>query len=449
MNRLIAVLSLALLVVASSARSDDWPQWLGPKRDGVWRETGILDKFPDKGPTIRWKTPIGSGYSGPAVAGGKVFITDRILDQNAKNPDSGFTKNVVNGKERILCLEEASGKVLWKHEYASKYEIAYPAGPRTTPVVQDGKVWALGAMGDLFCLDAEKGKVLWSKNFPKAYKANIPVWGFCASPLLDDNQLICIVGGDGAVVVSFDKDTGKELWKALDAGEPGYCPPMIYDINGKRQLIVWHPEAVSGLDPKTGKVYWSHSWRVDSGLTIPTPRLDGNKLFLTSFYNGSKMLEIKGEEPAVLWQGKWAKGGKGEKPEISDGLHTIMPTPVIKDGHIYGVCSYGELRCLKEDTGQRVWMTLKATGTQTEPTERWGNAFLVEQGDRFFLFNEKGDLIIAKLTPQGYEEVSRAHILDPDNRMAGRKVIWSHPAFANKCMYARNDKQIVCVSLEK
>ena len=132
-------------------------------------------------------------------------------------------------------------------------------------------------------------------------------------------------------------------------------------------------------------------------------------------------------------------------PRTTDGLHSIMPTPSIKDGHIYGVCSYGQLRCLKADTGERVWETLKAT--TGDKLERWANAFLVAQGDRFFLFNEKGDLIIARLTPKGYEEISRAHILEPTNTMPGRPVVWSHPAFANKCIYARNDKEIVCISL--
>src|SRR5205085_1614109 len=140
---------LLVLFVFSAARADDWPQWLGPKRDGVWRETGLLDKFPAKGPKTRWKVDIGSGYAGPAVA--------------------------------------------------------------------DGKVYTLGAMGDLLCLDANKGTVVWSKNFPKDYEARVPMWGFCSSPLLDGDKLICLVGGKGSTVVAFHKDTGKEIWKALDA----------------------------------------------------------------------------------------------------------------------------------------------------------------------------------------------------------------------------------------
>ncbi|MBL8795374.1 MAG: PQQ-like beta-propeller repeat protein [Planctomycetia bacterium] len=440
---------LLLLIVLSTAQADEWPQWLGPQRDGVWRETGILEKFPEGGPKVRWKTPIGAGYAGPAVVGDKVFITDRILDEGAKNPQSGFAKNVVNGKERILCLDEASGKILWKHEYPATYEISYPSGPRCTPVVKDGKVYTLGAVGDLFCLDAATGKVLWSKNFPKEHEAVMPLWGFAGHPLLDGDQLICLVGGPNALVVAYHKDTGKELWKALNAKEPGYCPPTILTIGGKRQLIIWHPEAVAALDPETGKTLWTHPWNVQAALTVPTPRLDGDRLLLSSFYNGSKLLELKGDAPKVVWESKWAKGGKGETPTKTDNLHAIMPTPFIRDGHIYGICSYGELRCLKLDTGERVWMDLRATGSQKMPTERWGNAFLIEHEGKFFIFNEKGDLIIAKLSPQGYEELSRAHILEPDNRMAGRLVNWSHPAFAHKNMYARNDREIVSVSLSK
>jgi outer membrane protein assembly factor BamB len=170
--------------------------------------------------------------------------------------------------------------------------------------------------------------------------------------------------------------------------------------------------------------------------------VDGGRLFVTSFYNGSMMLNFEpgSDQPSIVWKGK----SQSENPNRTDGLHSIIPTPVVKDGYIYGVCSYGELRCLKADTGARIWATHQATGGKSE---RWANAFLIPHGDRYFLFNEKGDLIIANLTPKGYEEISRAHILEPTNMMAGRPVVWSHPAFANKSMYARNDKEIVCVPL--
>ncbi|HEV3118562.1 MAG TPA: PQQ-binding-like beta-propeller repeat protein, partial [Gemmataceae bacterium] len=273
-----------------------------------------------------------------------------------------------------------------------------------------------------------------------------PVWGFAAHPLLDGDKLICLVGGEGSVAIAFDKSNGSERWRALSAPEPGYCPPMIYEFGGKRQLIIWHPQAINGLDPESGNVYWTQPFDVKAGLSIPTPRQASNDLFITSFYNGSILLRFQdgADKPAIVWKSK----GRGEKPNQTRDLNSIMPTPFIKDGYVYGVCSYGELRCLKLDTGERIWESLQATGSRKTEDDRWKNAFLVPQGDRFFLFNEAGDLIIARLTAEGYEEQSRAHLLDPTNMMVhSRPVLWSHPAFANKCIYARNDKEIVCYSL--
>ncbi|MBI2805783.1 MAG: PQQ-like beta-propeller repeat protein [Planctomycetes bacterium] len=440
---------LALALIGSLTHADDWPQWLGPKRDGVWRETGILAKFPQGGLKVRWRTPIGEGYSGPAVVNGKVYVTDRVRAKGAKNPDNSFdSKTRVAGVERVLCLNEPDGKVIWKKEYPRTYQISYASGPRTTPLVAGGKVYTLGAMGDLYCFDANTGKILWSKDLVKEYKTLAPKWGFSGHPLLDGDRLICLVGGEGSVAVAFNKDTGAEIWKALSSFETGYAPPMIYEIGGKRQLILWHPESINSLDPETGKVHWSQRYnrkkQLGAGMSIPTPRLDGDLLFFTCFYDGSLMLKTKGlAKPSVLWQ----KAGRSVMPEDTDGLHSVMVTPVIKNGYIYGVDSYGELRCLKESTGERIWSTHKpVTGEST----RWGNAFIVEQGNRYFLLNELGDLILARFSPKGYEEISRANIIAPTNGMAppaGRLVLWSHPAFANRSVYARNDREIVCVSL--
>jgi outer membrane protein assembly factor BamB len=453
MRSILAHLSLSLFIpavllsLATTTRADDWPQWLGPQRDGVWRETGILDKFPAGGPKARWRTSLGGGYAGPAVVKDRVYVTDRILPEGARNPEDPFAAKLVPGKERVLCLEESTGKILWKHEYDCPYQISYPAGPRATPVVHDGKVYTLGAMGHLFCLNADDGKVLWSKHFPKDYKAPVPQWGFAAHPLLDGDKLICLVGGAGSIAVAFDRNTGAEKWRSLSfekrGNQIGYCPPTICTLGGKRQLIIWHPESVNGLDPETGKVHWSQPFAVKANLTVSTPRRAGDLLFLTSFYNGALMLKFEGDKPEVVWRSHV----QSEYPDRTDTLNSIMPTPFLKDGYIYGVCSYGELRCLKANDGKRIWMTLKATGVSDESV-RWANAFLIAQGDRFFLSNEKGDLIIAKLTPKGYEEIDRAHILAPTTPLSkNRKVVWSHPAFANKSMYARNDKEIVCVSL--
>jgi outer membrane protein assembly factor BamB len=430
-------------LLTCSLFADDWPQWLGPNRDSVWRETGVLEKFPSNGPPVLWRASIGGGYAGPAVANGRVYVADRQLATNASNPSDPFQRGLIQGVERLLCLNESDGKPLWKHEYDCAYSISYPAGPRVTPLINSGKVYHLGAEGNLFCFEAATGKVIWSRDFKKDFETKTPMWGFAGHPVLEGNKLICLAGGEGSVVVAFDKDTGKELWRALNAKEPGYSGPIICDAGGNRQLIVWHPESVNSLDPETGSVYWSESFESRSGLSIATPRKLGDLLFFTTFYNGSLMLRLDSSKPAATPVWKTEKVSEKETTH----LNAIMCTPFLEDRYIYGVCSYGQLRCLKADTGERVWETFQAT-TSGEPV-RWANAFLVKNGNRFFLFNEKGDLIIAKLSPKGCEEISRAHLLEPTNTAAGRNVLWSHPAFANRHLYARNDKEIICVDLAK
>jgi outer membrane protein assembly factor BamB len=423
--------------------ADDWPQWLGPQRDAVWRESGIIEKFPTNGPPVRWRASIAGGYAGPVVANGRVYVADRRLAQGTSNPADPFDRGVIRGGERVLCLSEADGQVLWKYEYECPYTISYPAGPRVAPLVSQGKVYTLGAEGNLFCLDATDGKVLWSHEFKKDYGIKAPMWGFAGHPLLDGNRLICLVGGAGSTAVAFDKDTGKELWRALSAEEPGYSSPVIYEAGGTRQLILWHPEAANALDPETGAVYWSVPFKSRAGMTLATPRKLGDQLFFTAFYSGSLMLRLDSAKPAAAVA--WRTLKVNEKDTTH--LNAVMCTPFLEDGYIYGVCSYGQLRCLKMETGERVWETFQAT-TSGEAV-RWANAFIVKNGDRFFLFNEKGDLIIAKLSPRGYEEISRAHLLEPTNKDCGRPVVWSHPAFANRHVYARNDKEIICVDLAR
>lgn len=436
-------LIVALTLPGLRTGADDWPQWLGPQRDGVWRETGIVEAFPPDGLPVLWRVAVGSGYSGPAVSDGRVYLTDRHLAPDATNPSNPFSRGRIPGTESVLCLDEQSGVLLWKHTYSCDYTVSYPAGPRATPLVDGNRVYTLGAEGDLRCLDTRDGSLVWRRNFGEDYGVKTPLWGWAAHPLLDGDRLICVVGGEGSTAVAFDKTTGKELWRALTAKEPGYCPPTMIEAAGTRQLILWHPESVNALNPETGEVYWSYPAEIRSALTIPTPRQSGDLLFLTSFYNGSMAFKLDREKPGVelSWQSRKAS----EKD--TEALHSIMPTPIIDDGYIYGVCSYGQLRCLDAGTGERVWMTLEAATTGT-PT-RWGNAFLVKHEDRTFLFNELGDLILARLTPGGYEEISRQHFLKPTGSAAGRDVLWSHPAFANRRVYARNDEELICIDLSK
>jgi outer membrane protein assembly factor BamB len=432
------VVLAAILGPAAVIRGDDWPQWLGPQRDDVWREKGILEQFPAAGATVRWRVPIGAGYSGPAVAQGRVYVMDRMLAEGAKNPPDGIPRvqpKAIAGSERVVCLNSADGKVVWKHEYDCPYTVSYPLGPRTTPLVKDGKVYTLGTEGNLFCLDADNGKPLWSHDFKKEYSAKTPLWGCAAHPLLDGQKLICMVGGEGTAVVAFDKDSGKELWKALTAKQIGYSPPMIYEAGGKRQLIIWHGEALNALDPETGQTYWSEPVSTYMAMAISTPRKFGDDLFITAYPQTAVLVRLGTEKPTaqVLWKGDRKKG-----------LFSVFGTPFVEGGYIYGSTSNGALGCVKADTGERVWETLDHYKGQKAPS---GDVFIVKNGDRFFLATEKGDLIIANLSPKGYEELGRTHMLDATSTAFGRQVVWSHPAFADRCIFMRNDKEILCASL--
>jgi outer membrane protein assembly factor BamB len=424
-----------------SARADDWPQWMGPERDGVWHETGIVDQFPQGGPPIRWRVSIGAGYSSPSVAAGKVFVLDRKLDPAASRPANPFTRLSVPGVERLLCLDESTGKQLWSQEYRCDYTMSYNAGPRAAPTIEGSRIYTLGGEGDLQCREVQTGSLVWQKHLGGEHT---PMWGFAASPLVEGDLLIAIGADPDGVALAFDKNTGNLRWKALPTKEPGYSSPIVIEAGGRRQLIVWHPQALNSLDPQTGKVLWSEPFTSQAGMSIATPRRFGDLLLVTAFYNGAMVMKIDGSQPAA--SKLWKIGGKSERNTAA--LHAVMCTPVIDQDYIYGVCSYGQLRCLNAQTGQRLWETFAATTGEAGPV-RWANAFITANLDRYFLFNEKGDLIIAKFSPSGYQELSRAHLLEPTNADPGRLVVWSEPAFANRCVFARNDREIVCAWLSK
>lgn len=426
----------ACILLAVPARADDWPQWMGPQRDGIWRETGILDKFPEGGPKVLWRSKIAGGYAGPAVADGRVYVHDFLTDADPRKVSNPMSRPALKGKERIHCLDARTGKPLWTHEYDVDYRVSYPAGPRCTPTVHDGKVYALGAMGNLLCLDAVSGKVVWDRNLPKDYQTEVPIWGYAAHPLVDGKKLICVVGGKGSVAVAFDKDTGKEFWKALSAPEPGYCPPSLIEAGGKRQVLIWHVQAIESLDPETGKVYWSVPLEPQFGMAIAAPRKHGDHLFAGAIGFRSVLIKLAKDKPAAeaVWRGT-----------NRNSIYPVNCTPVVVDGILYGVDQPGILRAVRFETGERLWETTALT-TGERPANS-GTGFLVKNGDRFFIFNEKGELIIARLTPEKFDELGRAKLLEPTQFAFGRDVVWSHPAFAGKCMFARNDKELICVSL--
>ena len=417
-----------------AARAEDWPEWRGKGRLGVWTESGILDKFPDEGLTPVWSKPIRGGYTGPSVADGMVYVTDY------ERPEGR------NGIERALCLREDTGETVWTHQWDVAYGgLNYPYGPRATPTVDGDRVYTLGALGMLHGLNAKTGEVIWKKDYVKDYGTEVPTWGMSGAPLVDGNQLICLVGGaNNSKVVSFDKMTGKELWRALsDEVEPGYNPPVIVEAGGTRQLIIWHTEAVTSLDPKNGKIYWQHPFKIQAGLTVATPVLSGDRLLVSAFYNGSRLFRLHPKRPdaELVWK------GNSDSEIKTDGLHALISTPVIDGDYIYGIGSYGHFRCLDARTGKRVWETLDVTLENA----RWATGFIVRHEDRYFINNDRGDLIIAKLSPDGYEEISRTQIIKPTTPLGRRRekgaVHWSHPAYANRHLITRNDEQIVRYSL--
>jgi len=424
---------LVVICILNPVLAEDWPEWRGKGRAGIWTESGILDKFPEKGLTPVWRTPLHGGFAGPAVATGRVFVTDFKRSSGKK------------GMERALCLDEKSGKILWTREWDADYQgISYDTGPRATPTVDGDRVYIVGGSGTLLCLNARTGDVIWRKDYVKDYRMQMPTWGIASAPLVDGDRLIAIVGGQpDAKVIAFDKMTGKEIWRALPSdSEQGYSQPVIVAARGTRQLIIWDPTAVVALDPATGKTYWQHPFRINLSLTLATPVFDGSRLLVSSFYNGSMLLDLAKEKASVIWKGK-------SNSEINtDGLHAVVNTPVIDGDYIYGICSYGQFRCLNLKTGERIWETMEVTKEKA----RWASGFIVRHGDRYFINNDRGELIIAKLSAQGYQEISRTQLIKPTSNPGNRRelgaVNWSHPAYANRHIVARNDEEIISVSLK-
>ena len=349
--------------------------------------------------------------------------------------------------------------------------MAYGSGPRATPTVAGGKVITLGAMGDMLCLDAASGRVIWQKNFVRDYDAEVPSYGYAGAPLVDGERVIAVVGGEDHAVVAFDLATGRELWKSGSTSEPGYLRPIIRTIAGRRQLIVWHGDGLVGMVPESGKILWKVPHQTMAGMSIATPAVDGDRLAVSSQFEGAMLLEFPkvagslrvpsapstpgDSDPKIVWK-KTAAASVPEKPFKKAGLNTTMSTVLLTGGHVYGVSCYGEACCLDAANGSRVWTTLQPTSGGSEPHDRWCTAFFVPHrvpgSDKTFIFNEKGDLIIARLRPSGYEELSRTHLLDPDMSSSGgggRKVIWSHPAYADRSIFVRNNHEIIRVSLAK
>ncbi|WP_417731173.1 PQQ-binding-like beta-propeller repeat protein [Rosistilla oblonga] len=434
-----SLLTLCLALAAAIPTQADWPQWMGENRDGNVSGTGWIKSIPAEGLKTVWRMPIKGGYAGPSVADGRVYVTDYVRTSGEAVNDPG-ARATLGGQERVLCFDAKTGKKIWEHAYDCPYSISYPAGPRCTPTVDGDRVYALGAEGDLLCLSTADGSVIWQRNFKKDFNSAVPIWGHAAHPLVDGDQLICMVGGETQSVVSLDKMTGKEIWKRPTVGNDiGYCPPRIIQAGGTRQLITFSPKGIESLDPKTGKPYWDVPLTPLYGMSITMPQHDGNLMFASGIGSESVMLELGSDQPTVteLWRG-----------EQKTSIYCANSTPMIVDGVIYGSdCQVGHFAAIDTKTSDRLWTTFAPT-TGGERRAKHGTAFVTKYGDQFFLFSETGDLIIAAIDSKEYNEIGRFHVLEPTGECFGRSVVWSHPAYSGKHLFARNDKEIVCVSLD-
>ena len=290
----------------------------------------------------------------------------------------------------------------------------------------------------------ETGTVLWKKDYVADYDAEVTMFGIASAPIVDGPRLIAMVGGKNALAVAFDKFTGEELWRALETkSDPGMGHPILVDAGGVRQVIIWSSDALQSLNPETGDVYWRQPFRVMAPMSIPVPVFDGSNILVTNFYTGSMMVKLDDQKPGaeLVWQ------GESDSEIATDTLHSVIGTPVVVGDHIYGLCSYGQLRCLRAATGERVWESQEVTLERA----RWASGFIVRNGNRFFISNDRGELMIAKLTPEGYQEISRTSLIAPTSPAGVRrqlgKVSVVHPAYANSNIYMRNDEEIICASL--
>ena len=420
--RSMLVSILALTFVAPRGIASDWPQFRGPNRDGRWDETGVLESFPKEGLKIEWRHPVGGGFSSPVVAQGKVFVTDVELTK----PTS---------RERIHCFEAKTGKVLWVHVYEEHYgEWTFVpergAGPTATPIVEQGRLYAVGANGFIHCLNIETGKVIWKKNLWDEY--TVEEMGCRPSPLIEGSLLIVFTGAKpGATVLALDKLTGKEVWKALDE-HASNSSPIVITSAGRRQLIVWTDRSLSSIDPANGNIFWHELMITSNNDDVATPMFWENRLLVSGL-----MMELSTNSPSMTF--RWPENRVPARRILSN---TSTPWP--EGEYIYSCKSPGDLVCLEAATGKQLWSTNGITAPKNGASIN-----ITPQGGGYFLFTDEGNLIRAQLSAAGYREISRAHLIDPTWPFDGRKFVYAPPAFANRHVFARSEAEIVCASLEK
>lgn len=404
---------VAVAVTATGAMGQDWATWRGPHGDGTWVGITLPDRDPLAGLHTLWEKPLGGGYAGLAVADERVYAFDfhKIHPKPEKAPD---------GLEQIHCFRADNGKTLWVHRYPCWYGDlgGYANGPRAMPVVHDGKVYTLGAVGHACCLDAAKGHLIWQRDLVKEAKARVPTWGFAAAPVIVDDLVLLHVGAepDGSLV-ALDRHTGREVWRSLP-DPAGYCAPIVIDAPAGRQLVLWTPEHVRGLDPKTGELLWTIPYKVTYGVSIATPIYRDGVLFVTGYWEGSKAIRLgPGPRDAKL---VW---------EDNKFLRGLMAQPLYRAGYVYTIDKGLGLVAFELLGGRKAW----DDGNHLTPRGRNPHASIVWLGDsdRVLALNAVGEFVVAQLTPRGYQEIARRRVVE------GK--VWAHPAFSGRRVYLRTD----------
>jgi len=403
------------MMIQFSVFAEDWPRWRGPRGDGTWKPSvKLAESWPDEGLRRVWKQRISPGYSGVSVSGGRVFIMDR--------PDKEKHGEV----ERVLCLDAKDGRILWNFSYPAEYKgLDYGSGPRALVSILQGKVFGAGAVGHVFCLDEKTGKKLWFRDLVKEEKAKKPYWGFSGSPEPYGELMLYHVGaGQGGSVLALDAATGKNIWRVGDEAT-GYGAPVPIQRGGRRELVCWGPENVVGVPVGGGSSLWKIPYKVKYGVSIATPIYQEGIVLVCGYWNGSRAIKL-GEEPGdakVLWQEEEALCG-------------LMSQPLYRDGYCYLLDRRHGLTCFELKTGKILWRDEH----KLTPKGRNPQASLIWVGDsnRVLALNANGELILCELSPKGYRELARDQVIGKT---------WAHPAYAGNKVFARSDREIVCIEL--
>jgi outer membrane protein assembly factor BamB len=401
---------LPLVLIMPAILAADWPQFHGPTRDGFAKETKLISTFPNAGPKILWSFEAGAGWAGPVVSSNRAILFHRL-----------------EGREVINCLDVNSGKNLWSNGYRATYrdDFGFDEGPRATPLVEDGRIFTLGADADLVAWDLKSGKILWQKNLPKTYSIKKPFFGYGSSPIMVDGTLILNVGSTDASIVGFDPATGAEKWKA-GSDAVSYSSPIQATIQKEQVVIFFTREGLLIVSPKEGKVRSQFPWRprMNASVNAASPILSGNELFLsTSYSQGAILLDMKKlDEPSKIWSN-------------DTSISCQYNTPLLLDGNLYGIHGrqdFGDagLRCVDWKTGAIKWRV-----------DTFGTASLIHADGRFYAMTEPGELVIFEVNATKYVELARASILSKGSVSA--------PALADGKYLARDKQKWICVSLNK